>query len=290
MRQFIVIVITVVIIAKTKGLMPLQTDLFPFLEPIQLSARFYEKLHLHLLKLTHTENELTGHNFITECLTDLCNTERNFHTTCFLNIEVVHKNTLCRFRTQIDLHGTIRSRTHLCGEHQIELTHFRPVLRSGNGANNLFIYDDLAKLIQIIIVQRFRKASMKGVAFSLMLKDTAVCATELCLIESITEFLGSFSYLFIDLIIVFGKLIFDKHVCTITFFRIFIVNQRIVECINVSGSFPDSRMHKNSGVDADNIFVQQHHAIPPVFLYIIFEFNTHLTIVIHSSQSIINIT
>ena len=36
-------------------------------------------LYIHLLKLTHTEDELACNDFVTESLTDLCDTERNLH-------------------------------------------------------------------------------------------------------------------------------------------------------------------------------------------------------------------
>jgi len=135
--------------------MPFQTNFFPFGEPLQLSTRFYEELHLHLFKLTHTENELAGYNLVTESFTNLSDTERNLHTAGFLYIQVIDKNTLRCFRTKINLHGTIGSRTHFGGEHQIELTYFSPVLGSRNRTNNLFINDNLTKFIQIIVVQSF---------------------------------------------------------------------------------------------------------------------------------------
>ena len=126
--QFFVVVETIVVIAKAQCLMPFQTSLFPFLEPFEFGSRFYEELHFHLFELTHTENELTGHDFVTESLTNLSDTERNLHTSCLLYVQVVHENTLSGFRTKINLHGTVGSRTHFGGKHQVELTHFCPVL------------------------------------------------------------------------------------------------------------------------------------------------------------------
>ena len=263
--------------------MPFQTDFFPFLEPIQFSTRFYEELHFHLFKLTHTEDELTGNDFVTESLTDLSNTKRNLHTTGLLHIQVVYENTLRCFRTKIDFHSTVRSRSHLSREHQVELTNFRPILRSGDRTYNFFINDDLAKLIQIIVVQRFCKTSMKRIAFCLMFQHTSVGRTELSLIKGFTESLGRFCYFLIDFIVIFSQLIFNQYVSTITFFRIFIVNQGVIECVYVSGSLPDSRMHKDGRVDTDNVFVQQYHTVPPIFINVVFQFNAHLTVVIYSA-------
>ena len=153
--QFIVIVITVACISEAKCLMPFQTDFFPFLEPVKLCSRFYEELHFHLLELTHTEDELTGNDLVTESLTNLCNTERNFHTPRLLYIQVVYKNTLCSFRTQINFHRAIGRRTHFGREHQIELTNFCPVLSTGDRAYDFFINDNLAEFFQIVIIQSF---------------------------------------------------------------------------------------------------------------------------------------
>ena len=131
---------------------------------------------------------------------------------------------------------------------------------------------------------------MKRITLSLMFKDTAICTAKLCLIKSITKLFSSLSYFFIHFIVVLSQLVFDKYVCTITFFRIFVINQWVIECINVSGSLPDSGVHKDCRVNAYNILVQQYHAVPPVFLNIIFEFNSHLAVVVYSSQSVVNIT
>ena len=44
-------------------------------KPFQLLAGAYEKLHLHLLELAHTEDELSCHDLIAEGLADLRDTE-----------------------------------------------------------------------------------------------------------------------------------------------------------------------------------------------------------------------
>mgnify|MGYP002508248121 CR=1 FL=1 len=86
----------------------------------------------------------------------------------------------------------------------------------------------------------------------------------LSLIKAFSESFGSFRYFLIDFIVIFSQLIFNQYVGTIAFLGIFVVNQWVIECVNVSGSLPDSRMHKYGRVDPDNVFVQQHHAVPPV--------------------------
>ena len=112
--QFIVVVIAVAGITEAQRFMPFQTNLLPFLEPFKLIAWTHEELHFHLLELAHAEDELAGYDFVTESLTNLGDTERNLHATGFLYIQVIYEDTLCRFRAQVYLHGTIGSGTHFC--------------------------------------------------------------------------------------------------------------------------------------------------------------------------------
>ena len=276
-------------IAEAQRFMPFQTNLLPFLEPIQFRSRFYKELHLHLFELTHTEDELTGYNLVTESFTDLSDTERNFHAAGLLYVQIIDKDTLCRLRTKIDFHRTIGSRTHIGREHQIELTNFCPILSTGNRASYFFVNNDLTELFQIVIVQRFCETFVQCITLCLMLKNTPIGAAELSFVESFTKSFGSFGHLFINLIIVLSQLIFNQHIGTVAFFRVFIINQRIVKCIHMSGSLPDGRVHKDCRVNTDNVFVQQHHAVPPVFFNIVFQFNTHLSVVIHRAQSVVDI-
>ena len=112
--QFLVVVITVFLVAQAQSLVPCQTSLAPVVEPLHLVAGLHKELHFHLLELAHTEDELTSYDFVTESLTNLGDTERNLHTTGFLYIQVIYEDTLCRFRAKVYLHGTIGSGTHLC--------------------------------------------------------------------------------------------------------------------------------------------------------------------------------
>ena len=126
--QFLVVVEAVLLIAQSEGLVPLQTGLFPLGEPLKLGTWTHEELHLHLLKLPHAEDELTGHYLVAEGLAYLGYSERNLHTACLLDIEEVDEYTLCCLGTQVDdtvLAGYI---AELGGEHQVELTHLGPVL------------------------------------------------------------------------------------------------------------------------------------------------------------------
>ena len=94
MRQFFMVVKTVHVIAETECLMPLHTKCLPVLIPFHLIARMHEELHLHLFKLPHTEDKLTGYYLITERLAYLCDTERNLHPPGFLDIQEINENAL----------------------------------------------------------------------------------------------------------------------------------------------------------------------------------------------------
>src|SRR5688500_10592188 len=95
--------------------------------PLLLCARTNKKLHFHLLKFPHAENELAGYNLIPECFSNLCNAKRNFHSSCFLHVQKVYKNSLCCFRPQINFIGFFTYTSYLSGEHKVELPHICPV-------------------------------------------------------------------------------------------------------------------------------------------------------------------
>ena len=152
MRQLLVIVEPVFFRSESQRLMPTHTGFLPFLEPVEFTAGAYEKLHFHLLEFTHPEDELACHDLVAESFTDLGDTERNLHTSGFLDIQEVHENALSRFGTQVYLAGAFGRRSHFRGEHQVELTHFRPVASSGYRANNLVVNNNLTKFNQIIVI------------------------------------------------------------------------------------------------------------------------------------------
>src|SRR5699024_1174705 len=116
-----------------------------------------------------------------------------------------------------------------------------------------------------------------------MLQNTTVRATELSLIKRITESHGSLGHFFVYLLVNLDKLFFNQHIGTITFFRIAVVNQRIIERVHMSGSLPNSKMHKNSRINSYDVLVQQHHTLPPILLDIILQLHSHLTVIVYSA-------
>ena len=73
--QLLMVVETVVFVAHAQRLVPCQTVFLPIFKPFHLRARLAEELHLHLLELTHTEDELACDNLVAECLADLADAE-----------------------------------------------------------------------------------------------------------------------------------------------------------------------------------------------------------------------
>jgi len=49
-------------------------------------------------------------------------------------------------------------------------------------------------------------------------------------------------------------------------------------------------MHKDGRIDPDNILVLLHHGFPPIAPDIVFKFNTVLPVVIHGTQTVVNLT
>ena len=53
---------------------PVTAEGTPVVEPFEVFAGLAEEFKFHLLKLTHTENEVAGRDLVAEGLADLCNT------------------------------------------------------------------------------------------------------------------------------------------------------------------------------------------------------------------------
>ena len=103
MRQFLMVVETVVFRSESERLVPLHARFLPMGEPFQFRSRLHEKLHFHLLKLTHTEDKLPRDDFVTEGFSYLGDTERQLHAPRLLHIQIVDEYALGSLRTEINL-------------------------------------------------------------------------------------------------------------------------------------------------------------------------------------------
>jgi len=66
--QFVVVVKAVVIVAEAQRTVPGHAGVLPLVPPLHFGSGAHEELHLHLLELAHTEDELTGHDLVAEGL------------------------------------------------------------------------------------------------------------------------------------------------------------------------------------------------------------------------------
>ena len=148
--QLNVVVKTVHVLSQPQCVMPFDSGLLPVSVPLCLRAWLDKKLHLHLLKLPHAENELTGYDLVAKRLANLCDSKGDFHPPTFLHIEEIDKNPLGRFWTQVDdsTFSTHRSQFRL--EHQIELAHVRPIAASCIRISNVQIFDQLLDGRQVL--------------------------------------------------------------------------------------------------------------------------------------------
>src|SRR5208282_2237243 len=88
------------------------------IDPVAVPLLFFfaigphEKLHLHLFELARAENEILGGNFVAERLALLRYAERQLDALRIDNIFKVRKNSLRRFRPQIDDRRRVLDRAH----------------------------------------------------------------------------------------------------------------------------------------------------------------------------------
>ena len=263
--------------------------MLPFLEPIEFGAGLHEELHLHLFELAHTEDELAGDDFVAECLSDLCDTEGQFHASRLLHVEVVDENSLCRFGAQVNGAGAIGRGADFGLKHEVELAYVGPVARAADGARDFFVKDDLLEFLKVHVVHSLRVTFVQGIALGDGFKDTGAGGAVLCFVETIAKAFAGLGHFLVDFLVIFGNLVFDEHVGAVSLFRVAVVYERVIEGINVAAGFPDGGVHEDGAVQAHDVFVQQDHGFPPVLFDIVFQFHAVLTIVVDSAEAIVNV-
>ena len=93
----------------------------PVLEPFHVILWLYKVLHLHLLELAGSEDEVLGNNLVTECFSNLGNTERNLHSAVLDHVLEVYIDTLGCLRAQVyDVVVVIFHRADMGLEHKVE--------------------------------------------------------------------------------------------------------------------------------------------------------------------------
>ena len=286
--ELLVVVVAVVFVAHAERLVPGQTMLLPVVEPLHLRAGLAEELHLHLLKLAHAEDELSGHDLVAEGLADLGNAEGQLHASRLLYVEVVDEDALCGLRTQIDRIVGVGSGTKLSGEHEVELAYVGPVLRSADRADDALVEDDLLQFLQVGALHGLRVALVEVVALLLVVEDAGIGGTEFLLVEALAKSLGSLLYLLVNLLLILADLVLDEVVGTVALLRVAVVDQGVVECVDMAAGLPHRGVHEDGGVDTDDVGMEEHHGLPPVLLDIIFQLHAVLTVVVNGGETIID--
>ena len=128
-----------IFLTHAQGHQPVAAESAPICKPLKIGAGLAEEFKLHLLKLTYTENKVSGGYLISEGLAYLTDTERYFASCCALDIYKVHENTLRGLGTKI--HGVLSIlRNALEGfEHKVELSYVGKVVLAARGARDIVV-------------------------------------------------------------------------------------------------------------------------------------------------------
>ena len=182
--------------------------------------------------------------------------------------------------------------THLGLEHEVELAYVCPVACAGDRTYDFLVEDYLLQSVKVYAalgIHDLLIAVVEGVALGEELSYFRRCGTILLLVEILLETLACFLHLLLYLLLVLGYLVFDEDIGTIALLGVTVVYERVVESIDVAGCLPYCRVHEYSRIDTHDILMHEHHVLPPVLLDIVFQFDTVLTVVIYSAQSVINL-
>ena len=130
---------------------------------------------------------------------------------------------------------------------------------------------------------------MDFIAFSLIFQYARVGLAKHGRVKTFAKTFGRFFHFLFNFFVVFSQQIFDQHIGAIAFFAVFVVYQWIVEGIHMTRSFPGGGVHKDGSINSHHIFMQQRHAVPPVFFQVVFQFNPVLTVIVHGTQAVVNL-
>src|SRR5688572_18449 len=83
---------------------------------------------------------------------------------------------------------------------------------------------------------------------------------------------------------------FYQMIDPVSFLTVFVIDHRVIEIINMARSFPRGRMHENGSINTHNILIHAGHTIPPIVLYIFFEFTSPLPVIIYRLEAIVDFT
>ena len=119
----------------------------PIIKPLEILAGLAEEFKLHLLKLTGSEGEVSGSNFISEGLTDLANAERKLTSRCAEYVLEINEYSLSGLGTEIKLGSGILGDALERLEHHIKLADAGEIALSAAGARNLMLNNIIGHLV-----------------------------------------------------------------------------------------------------------------------------------------------
>ena len=130
---------------------------------------------------------------------------------------------------------------------------------------------------------------MDLVVFGLLAQHVGVGGAELCLVEGLAEALAALFHFLVDLFLYLPEEILDQHVGAVPLLGVLVVDQRVVEGAHVAGGLPDAGVHEDAGINAHDVLVEAGHCVPPILLYVVFQLDAHLAIVIDSGQAVVDL-
>ncbi len=177
----------------------------------------------------------------------------------------------------------------LGGEHQVELAHIGPVARAADGALDLLVDDQLTHGHQVVRLQRGLHAAFHGIDPLLAALHVGVGGAELRLIEGLAELLAALLHLLLDLVRVFGHVLFEEHVGAVALLAVLVVDQRIVEGVHVAAGLPGGGVHEDGRVDAHDVLVELGHGLPPVAADVVLQLHAVRTVVVGGAEAVVDL-
>ena len=140
-----------------EGKQPVAAETAPVLEPFEIRARLAEKFKLHLLKLPCAERKIARSNLVAERFPNLPNTKWHLLPGSPLHIFKVYKNSLCRFRAQVNCILCILGHTLECFKHQVKLADLRKIPFAAARAADFMVLYKVLHFFVAPCIDRFGK-------------------------------------------------------------------------------------------------------------------------------------
>ena len=145
----------------------------------------------------------------------------------------------------------------------------------------------MASLRQVACLQGAIESRQGLIGLGQVLHYARISASVQRFIKGGSKPLPGLHHLFLGFLANFLRIFLDQNVSAVAFFAVFVVDQRVVEGINVPTGAPHRGVHKNCGIQSDDVVLHLHHGLPPVGSQVVFEHYSVLTVVIDGAESAI---